>query len=311
MSSMLTILVVASFGAVALIATVVQMYVLERRQVYKSLRQVEEYEITGTDLRSKALSVPVTQRLLVPGMRRLGNALRRFTPGGLVERLREELLFGGSPEGWDAERLLASKLISAVAVGGMSAVVLPLMGMPSLRAFILSAVFAAAGYYVPEWILRSRSGQRQDSIRRALPDALDLLCITVEAGLGFDAAVARVAKEAGGPLGEEFHRVVKEMQLGKSRVEALRGLSDRSSLSELKGFVLAMIQADIFGISIGKVLQVQASEMRIKRRQMAEERAQKLPVKLVFPLIFCIFPSLFIVLLGPAAIRIYENILSD
>lgn len=311
MSSMLTILVVASFGAVALIATVVQMYVLERRQVYKSLRQVEEYEITGTDLRSKALSVPVTQRLLVPGMRRLGNALRRFTPGGLVERLREELLFAGSPEGWDAERLLASKLISAVAVGGMSAVVLPLMGMPSLRAFILSAVFAAAGYYVPEWILRSRSGQRQDSIRRALPDALDLLCITVEAGLGFDAAVARVAKEAGGPLGEEFHRVVKEMQLGKSRVEALRGLSDRSSLSELKGFVLAMIQADIFGISIGKVLQVQASEMRIKRRQMAEERAQKLPVKLVFPLIFCIFPSLFIVLLGPAAIRIYENILSD
>lgn len=300
MSSMLTILVVASFGAVALIATVVQMYVLERRQVYKSLRQVEEYEITGTDLRSKALSVPVTQRLLVPGMRRLGNALRRFTPGGLVERLREELLFAGSPEGWDAERLLASKLISAVAVGGMSAVVLPLMGMPSLRAFILSAVFAAAGYYVPEWILRSRSGQRQDSIRRALPDALDLLCITVEAGLGFDAAVARVAKEAGGPLGEEFHRVVKEMQLGKSRVEALRGLSDRSSLSELKGFVLAMIQADIFGISIGKVLQVQASEMRIKRRQMAEERAQKLPVKLVF-----------IVLLGPAAIRIYENILSD
>lgn len=311
MSSMLTILVVASFGAVALIATVVQMYVLERRQVYKSLRQVEEYEITGTDLRSKALSVPVTQRLLVPGMRRLGNALRRFTPGGLVERLREELLFAGSPEGWDAERLLASKLISAVAVGGMSAVVLPLMGMPSLRAFILSAVFAAAGYYVPEWILRSRSGQRQDSIRRALPDALDLLCITVEAGLGFDAAVARVAKEAGGPLGEEFHRVVKEMQLGKSRVEALRGLSDRSSLSELKGFVLAMIQADIFGISIGKVLQVQASEMRIKRRQMAEERAQKLPVKLVFPLIFCIFPSLFIVLLGPAAIRIYENILSN
>jgi tight adherence protein C len=148
-------------------------------------------------------------------------------------------------------------------------------------------------------------------MQRALPDALDLLSITVEAGLGFDAAVARVARQSGGPLGEELHRVLQEMQIGKSRSDALRDLADRTSIPELKSFVLAMVQADIFGISIAKVLQVQAKEMRLKRRQRAEEQAQKVPVKIVFPLILCIFPSLFIVLLGPAVITIYENILQS
>ena len=162
------------------------------------------------------------------------------------------------------------------------------------------------GYYLPEWVLRSRSGKRQGAMRRALPDALDLLSITVEAGLGFDAAVSRVSKQAGGPLGEELYRVLQEMQIGKSRADALRDLGERTTIPELKSFVLAMIQADIFGISIAKVLHVQANEMRVKRRQRAEEKAQKVPVKIVFPLLTCIFPSLLVVLLGPAAISIYR-----
>jgi tight adherence protein C len=162
------------------------------------------------------------------------------------------------------------------------------------------------GYYLPEWVLRSKSGKRQHKMRRALPDALDLLSITVEAGLGFDAALSRVARQEGGPLGEELHRVLQEMQLGKSRADALRDLGDRTSIPEFKSFILAMIQADVFGISIAKVLHVQANEMRVKRRQRAEETAQKVPVKIVFPLITCIFPALFVVLLGPAAISIYN-----
>lgn len=310
MSQLAVIGLAAAFAAVAVAVAVVQSLVLERRQVYKTLRNVREYEIAGTDLRTRQLATPFLDRLLVPGLRRVGEGMRRFTPAGVLDRLRNELLYAGSPEGWDGERLLAVKFVSTIVIGGGVTIVLPLLGMPTLRALVLAVVLAAAGYYVPEWVLRSRSSQRQSEMQRALPDALDLLSITVEAGLGFDAAVARVAREAGGPLGEEFHRVVKEMQLGKSRVEALRGLSDRSSVGELRGFVLSMIQADIFGISIGRVLQVQASEMRIKRRQRAEEQAQKLPVKLVFPLIFCIFPALFVILLGPAAIRIYENIIA-
>jgi tight adherence protein C len=136
------------------------------------------------------------------------------------------------------------------------------------------------------------------------------MSITVEAGLGFDAAMERVAREMEGPLGEELIRVVQEMRLGKSRADALRDLGSRSSVDELKSFVLAMVQADIFGISIARVLHVQAAELRIKRRQRAEEQAQKLPVKIIFPLILCIFPALFIVLLGPAAIQIYESLLA-
>jgi tight adherence protein C len=188
---------------------------------------------------------------------------------------------------------------------------LPLFGMDLLRVVVLTPLLGFVGYYLPEWILRSRSGKRQKSIQRALPDALDLMSITVEAGLGFDAALERVSREMGGPLGEELYRVVQEMRLGKGRGEALRDLASRTTVEELKSFVLAMVQAEIFGISVSKVLHVQARELRTKRRQRAEEAAQKLPVKIVFPLILCIFPALLTILLGPAAISIYENMFAN
>ncbi|MGH2794883.1 MAG: type II secretion system F family protein, partial [Actinomycetota bacterium] len=222
-----------------------------------------------------------------------------------------DLVYAGSPVGWDAERVLAMKLLGVGVMIGVGFLLGKLAAFTTFRILIICGLFAFVGWYFPEWILRSKAGTRQRLMQRALPDALDLLSITVEAGLGFDAAVARVARQAGGPLGEELHRVLQEMQIGKSRSDALRDLADRTSIPELKSFVLAMVQADIFGISIAKVLQVQAKEMRLKRRQRAEEQAQKVPVKIVFPLILCIFPSLFIVLLGPAVITIYENILGN
>jgi tight adherence protein C len=250
------------------------------------------------------------QRILLPSVRRVGSIGRRFTPVSVTERLGKELVYAGSPVGWDAERILAMKFLGIAVFAGGTFLLGRLAGFAPFRIFVMVGLGAYVGYYLPEWILRSKSGKRQKAMQRALPDALDLLSITVEAGLGFDSAVARVARQAGGPLGEEFHRVLQEMQIGKSRADALRDLADRTSIPELKSFVLAMVQADIFGISIAKVLQVQAREMRIKRRQRAEEQAQKVPVKIVFPLILCIFPSLFIVLLGPAIITIYENILN-
>ena len=301
--------VLLAFAAMLLALVALQDFVLERRQVFKALRSVRAIELTPTDVRKRELAIPFYQRVLVPSMKGLGGAGRRFTPTSVTDRLRKELVYAGSPVGWDAERILALKILGVVIIGP-GLFLLAHTRLSSFRSFIVGFLGLYVGWYMPEWVLRSKSGARQKKIQRALPDALDLLSITVEAGLGFDAAVARVARQAGGPLGEELHRVLQEMQIGKSRADALRDLGERTNIPELKAFVLAMIQADIFGISIAKVLQVQAREMRIKRRQRAEEQAQKVPVKIVFPLILCIFPSLFIVLLGPAMITIYNNILT-
>ncbi len=162
------------------------------------------------------------------------------------------------------------------------------------------------GYYAPNMVLHQTAYNRSDQIRKDLPDALDLLTISVEAGLAFDAAVSQVARNTEGPLADEFFRVLQEMQIGLGRSEAIRALGDRTDVEELRSFVTAMVQADAFGIPIANVLRVQAKEMRVKRSQRAEEMAQKVPVKILFPLIFCILPVLFIVVLGPAAITIYD-----
>lgn len=307
---MLILGLAAAGGALAILLAVASSAVVERRAVYRSLRTMAPMDMHPDDVRGRELAVPAVQRVLVPGLKSAGHLARRFTPISVIERLDQELVYAGSKSTWDGERVLAVKAVGLVG-GAVFGVALPgLLGVGALRGLILGPLLAAVGYYAPEWILRSRASTRQYQIQRALPDALDLLSITVVAGLGFDAALERVAREMGGPLGEEVQRVVKEMQLGKSRAEALRDFGERSSVEELKSFVLAMIQADVFGISVSRVLTVQARELRTKRRQRAEEQAQKLPVKIIFPLILCIFPALFVVLLGPAAMSIYDNIIA-
>jgi tight adherence protein C len=303
----LTLSMLVAFGAMVVAFVAVGDLVLERRQVFMQLRSLRKIELTPTDVRDRELATPFFRRVLVPTIRRFGKFGGRFTPASVVDRLGKELVYAGSPPGWDAERVLAMKILSTLAFGVLGLVGAKVAGWAVVRVVIAGAFMAFIGYYIPEWVLRSRSGSRQDMIQRALPDALDLLSITVEAGLGFDAALARVARQEGGPLGEELHRVLQEMQFGKGRGEALRDLGERTTIGELKSFVLAMIQADVFGVSVSKVLQVQAHEMRLKRRQRAEERAQKIPVKIIFPLIFCIFPSLFVVILGPAVIQIRKS----
>lgn len=300
----------AAFLAVALLAFVFEQAVVGRRRVNQSLRAMPVSEMTGAEVRGQQLAVPFGQRVLLPGLAGLGRTALRFTPIGVVDRLDEELVYAGSPRGWDGQRVLAAKLAATAVLTVGALVLLPALGLGALRTIIIAPALAFVGYYLPEWILRSRSGTRQKAIRRALPDSLDLLSITVEAGLGFDAAVERVSREMGGPLGEELYRVGQEMRLGTSRSDALRALADRTTVEELKNFVLAMVQAEIFGISVSRVLHVQADELRLKRRQAAEEQAQKLPVKIIFPLILGVFPALLVILLGPAAISIYENIIN-
>jgi len=202
---------------------------------------------------------------------------------------------------------MAGKVVGFVGALGISLLLALLMGLsfPITLVFVVGTSFA--GYSAPNMYLYQKAHDRSDLMQRALPDAIDLLTISVESGLGFDAAVAQVARNTDGPLADEFARMLQEMQIGQGRSQALRSMADRTNLPDLRSFVSAMVQADAFGIPIGQVLRVQSSEIRIKRRQWAEEAAQKVPVKILVPLIFCILPCLFIAVLGPAGITVMSS----
>jgi tight adherence protein C len=300
----------AAFLAATVLFTVSFATFAQRRSVLRSMRSMQSSELPAGSVRHQQLAVPALQRVILPKLSGLSRRITSFSPPAVVRRLEQELVYAGSPTGWDGQRLLALKWLTAAVLPILVVTLFSLSGLQVTTAIFLGLLSVVIGYYLPEWILRSRSARRQEEIRRTLPDALDLLSITVQAGLGFDAAVEKVSTEMRGPLGDELYRVVQEVRLGKSRGEALRDLANRTTVQELKAFVMAMVQAEIFGISISKVLELQAEEMRVRRRQRAEEKAQKLPVKIVFPLILCIFPALMVVLVGPAAISLYQNFIT-
>ncbi|GAA2727105.1 type II secretion system F family protein [Actinocorallia aurantiaca] len=232
-------------------------------------------------------------------MRRFRSLALRLSPAGVVGAMQERLDRAGNPGGWSPERLLSFKgfgLVAGAAVG-----LLFMLRAPGYGPLLVPG-FGAAGFFVPDVLLYNQGLRRQEDIGQTLPDVLDLLVVSVESGLGFDAALARVGQNTRGPLSAELVRVMQEVQIGKSREEALRAMSHRSSVPELRTFVGALVQASDLGIPIGKVLREQAGEMRVKRRQRAEERAQKLAVKITIPVVFCLFPAIFLVLLGPGII---------
>ena len=299
------------FVALSLLFLVVSEWTTERSSFRRTLRGATTAGDGRVDVRGSQLATPALGRILVPTGQWLARLSRRLSPAGAYERIEQELVWAGNPRGWDAERVMAFKIVTPLAAGGAMLVLTLLADVAGGLVFLATALFAAAGWYAPEWVVRSRARERQHEIQLALPDSLDLMSITVQAGLAFDAALTRVARNVKGPLGQELYRVVQEIQLGKSRSDALRDLSDRTNVDDLKSFVGAMVQAEAFGIPIARVLTVQASEIRIRRRQRAEEAAQKLPVKIVFPVVLTIFPALFVVLLGPAAIDIYETVIRD
>lgn len=297
----------ATFGAIMAAGLVLDAWLAQSRRSVELLRaQVGELP----NLREQELSQPFLQRVLVPFVNNLGKAARRITPLGMRQRIARKLILAGSPEGWDAEKMAATKIFGALGGAILGLALGGLAGL-SAKATLGAAVFIGGfGYLLPGAGLGQKAINRQEAVRRGLPDTMDLLTISVEAGLGFDAAVAHVRKNVPGPLSDELGRMLQEMQLGVARVDALRNLADRTDVDELNGFVLAMIQADIFGVSIAKVLRAQAKELRIKRRQLAEERAMKIPVKLLFPLIFCILPAMFVVIVGPGIIRLARTFLT-
>jgi len=275
--------------------------------VARSLAAVEAIQPHRRSLRGEQLQRPFTERVLDPVTQRFVALGRRFTPDERVQRIRRRLDLAGNPTGWDADRILGLKALAAVA-GFLIGIVLPaVLGFGPLITVAVTLILAGLGWVGPSLWLYQTAYDRSQRIRRDLADALDLMTISVESGLAFDAAVSQVARRTEGPLAQEFFRVLQEMQIGTGRSDAMRALGERTDVPELRSFVQAMLQADSFGIPISGVLRVQSREIRIKRSQRAEELAQKVPVKILFPLIFCIMPCLFIVVMGPAAVTLVQN----
>jgi tight adherence protein C len=258
------------------------------------------------DLHAATLQRDVSERTLEPLVARLARLGRRYTPAGRIAGLEQRLLLAGSPRGWTLEKILALKAL--VAVVGVGLAVLRLVFAPSLIGLLLVGALTVFGVFLPDVILRIKTNDRQQVVRRALADTVDQITVAAQAGLGIDAAIARVAVTTNGPLASEFARVSQDVRAGMRRGDALLAMSDRVQLPELRQLVVALAQAEKLGVPVAQTLKVQAAELRLKRRQHAEEQAMKLPVKILFPMMFCILPCLFIVILGPAAISIYENL---
>lgn len=258
---------------------------------------------TGGVIRDDELAKPLAQRTIGPIVLKISDFLNRFTPTGYLEKTQHNLVLAGNPANLDAPSFVVIKLLTT-ALGLFAAFFLVDYGSSGVQRTVLFILPIVLGFFGPNAWLQRKIDERSHTMLRALPDVLDLLVISVEAGLGFDSALSRVVATVPGPLSEEFFRMLQETRVGVSRRDAMRHLMDRTDLDELRSFMLAMIQAEAFGVTIARVLRVQADEMRVKRRQRAQEKAFAAPVKLVFPLVFCIFPALFIVLLGPAAIQI-------
>jgi tight adherence protein C len=296
-----------TFSAIVLAGLAVDWSMSDRERAVKLL-QAQVGDGADVNARDDQLAQPFTNRALLPLVGAAGSIAARVTPVDAHERTARKLALAGNPAGWDAERVLAFKVIGVLAglIGGL--VIGAVVGFGGLASIAVIVLFGFIGFVLPDAILDGKVRDRQREIRNALSDTLDLLTISVEAGLSLNAALSRVVQNTPGTLSAEFARMLQEIQLGVSRADAFRNLAERTDVEELNAFTLAMIQADVFGVSIGSVLRTQAQQLRIKRRQRAERAAQQTPVKIVFPLILCILPALFIVIVGPGVIRIMESL---
>jgi tight adherence protein C len=269
---------------------------LQRGEEVKSLEEIE-------------LSQPFAERVMIPLVRRIGEFSARFTPQKAIQDTARKMELAGNPWPIDAATFVAIRFILAIVFGGFLTAVIfisPPSNPNDNFMYIGGATFA--GFFLPHLMLTSRITRRQTEIRKAMPDALDLLTICVEAGLGFDAAMSKVAEKWENELSLAFTRAIREVQLGKIRRDALRDMADRLGIPEMTSFVAAIIQSEQLGVSMAKVLRIQSDQMRMKRRQRAEEEAHKAPVKMLIPMALLIFPSIMIIILTPAAIQIMENL---
>ena len=289
-------------GAVAVVGSVLLIWWLVSSERTPSLDL--GHAGTTDDLRVRQLQRSASERVTKPGLERLGQVVRRWTPAGRVMKYEKQLASAGSPVGWSADRLLAVKLLLAVV---LAAFVLLFVDL-TVFGVLLVLVGGVAGFIIPDVLLQRRIDDRNTTVRRELADVVDQVSMMVQAGLGIDAALGRAARSSEGPIADELTRVGHDVRVGIERSVALAAMAERVDVAELRTVVAALAQAERLGSPVSKTLEIQAHELRLKRRQHAEEQAMKLPVKLLFPMVFCILPVLMIVVLAPAAISIMENL---
>jgi tight adherence protein C len=296
-------------GAVIIVIAVLFLLLSGPRSSGDIHERLEAYSARAEQvtLEELELSLPFSERVLQPLIEQAAQFATRFTPQKTLEQTRYKLELAGKPSGLTPDKFWG---IRAVAGGGLGVLFFFLMvmsGQPFVKQLIFSFVAGLIGFMFPALWLGSKISARQNAIIKALPDALDLLTICVEAGLGFDAAMNKVNEKWDDPLSQEFGRVIQEIQLGKARRDALRDMSRRIDVSDVTSFIAAIIQTEQLGVSISKVLGIQSKQMRMKRRQRAEEKAHQAPIKMLFPMVFLIFPAIYIVLLGPAVLTIMNS----
>jgi tight adherence protein C len=259
-----------------------------------------------TSLEEMELAMPFSERIIRPVLTSMSQFMSRFTPEKTLEQTRHKLEMAGRPNNWGPTEFLAVRGLAGVLLTGLSFLLMTATKQSFLYVVLFTVVGGALWFFMPVIWLGSKISSRQNEIIKGLPDALDLLTISVEAGLGFDAAMAKVAEKWDNEVSLGFSRVIQEIRVGKLRREALRDMAENMDVPDVTSFVAAIIQADQLGVSIAKILRIQSEQMRVKRRQRAEEKAHQAPVKMLFPMVFLIFPSIWIVLLGPA-ILIVKN----
>lgn len=285
--SLVTLVLAASLGAGQATGVARSLALIEKT--------VDHHEVSRQEL-------PVSERLLIPLLNGTRGLAFRISPAGASDRMSRLLDLAGNPGTWTAERIMGFKgagLVAGAAVGFV-------LGGMGAKGMLFALAGAAAGFYLPDLLLYNLGLKRQEELRRGLADSLDMMTVCVEAGQSFDAALQQVARSVDGPVAGEFARVLSEIQIGKSRGEAFSSMGARTTVPEAKNFISALVQADRLGLPIASVLREQSNQMRLVRRQLAEEKAQKVPVKILFPMLLFIFPALFIVIIGPGAIRMID-----
>ena len=300
-----TFLLVLGIAAIAII--VISIVLLRRSEEDPLSARIDEFAVREevVSIEDIELSMPITDRIFVPIIRRISEFVVRLTPQTTLERTTRLLELAGNPRNMTAAEFWAIRGFLTLLVGGLGFVIA--RGKPTGTIFLYVLGGAALGFVLPLLLLRSMKDRRQQAVVKKLPDALDLMTICVDAGLTFNAAIQKVDEKWDDELAREFGRVIYEMQLGKTRRAALKDMSDRLDVPDVTSFIAAVLQAEQLGVGIGKVLRIQSEQMRIKRRQRAEEKAHQAPVKMLFPMVFLIFPTIFIVLLGPAAFQIIRS----
>ena len=300
------LLAIAASLSLSLLVASVGVLVYDRISLRTQLREIDDlYKLVV--IRDQELMLPIVDRVATPALGVLTKVGRRFSPAGRVEQMRVMLRRAGRPDA-DTDRYLAIRVLSIIAAPIVAYVAWNLAaGLGGMMRLACTGLAVACCTVLPSRKLRSQVESREDAILRQLPDIMDLLVICMEAGLGFTAAVARTVSHLEGEMSDEFALALAEMRVGASRAEALAGLADRVQLPEVRSFTSAIRQADQFGISVSTVLRDQSEDMRISRKQRAQEKAMKAPVKMLIPMVFCIFPPMFIVVIGPAVLSITSS----